>query len=209
MPDIRGLVCFDLDGTLLRGPTVCEVIADALGRSEAMQRFETFSTEVEIAAARVEMARWYAGHSQLHLQKMCARAQWAPGARECVALLQARGVEVVIASITWRFAVAWFASQLKVDRYLGTELLGDGGIEHVWGATKGHWLATAASELGVSSDKVGAVGDSPSDAALLSAAALRFYVGILPPYDVSDVICLPAADIRWVAERVLSDWGLT
>ncbi len=30
------LVAFDLDGTLLRGSTVCQVLAGALGRAERM-----------------------------------------------------------------------------------------------------------------------------------------------------------------------------
>ena len=53
-----GIVAFDLDGTLLRGPTVCEVLAESLGRLQEMRRFESFTQESDIVAARQEMARW-------------------------------------------------------------------------------------------------------------------------------------------------------
>jgi phosphoserine phosphatase len=127
----RGLVPFDLDGTLLRGPTVCELLATPLGRLAEMRRFEALSAESEIAAAREEMARWYAGLSEVELCAALAAAEWAPGAREGIALLRAHGVEVAIASITWRFAVAWVGRSLGVARVLGTGLGPGGRVEHV------------------------------------------------------------------------------
>lgn len=57
----RGLVVFDLDGTVLRGPTVCELLARPLGRLREMESFETLTSEAEIARARAEMVHWYAG----------------------------------------------------------------------------------------------------------------------------------------------------
>lgn len=63
----RGLVAFDLDGTSLRGRTVCELLAAPLGRRDEMRRFEALSGEAALAAAREEMARWYAGRSEAEL----------------------------------------------------------------------------------------------------------------------------------------------
>jgi hypothetical protein len=57
-----GLAVFDLDGTLLRGPTVCEVLAQALGRLDHMKQLEALIaglSDIDITAAREEMARWY------------------------------------------------------------------------------------------------------------------------------------------------------
>jgi len=42
------LVAFDLDGTLLRGSTVCECIADGLGRRAEMARFERLTAQDDI-----------------------------------------------------------------------------------------------------------------------------------------------------------------
>lgn len=47
-----GLAVFDLDGTLLRGPTVCEILAEALGRPERMREREKVASESALKAAR-------------------------------------------------------------------------------------------------------------------------------------------------------------
>jgi phosphoserine phosphatase len=76
--DVHGLVVFDLDGTLLRGPTVCEVLAESLGHIEEMRRFERLSGEREIITARGEMARWYKDLSIDDLQALLENLNWAP-----------------------------------------------------------------------------------------------------------------------------------
>jgi phosphoserine phosphatase len=139
-PSSRGLVVFDLDGTLLRGLTVCEILAAPLGRLHATQSFEVLTSEAEIAKARIEMARWYAGVPRARLLEPLGAAAWAPGTCEGVARLLVEGVEVAIASITWQFAVEWFARQLGVSRFLGTGLSPSGAVHHVWPRDKAVWL---------------------------------------------------------------------
>ncbi len=67
MRPLCGLVAFDLDGTPLRGPTVCGLIARPLGRLPEMQRFEADLSRAGIHAARLAMARWYRGHARAAL----------------------------------------------------------------------------------------------------------------------------------------------
>jgi len=203
----RGLVAFDLDGTLLRGPTVCELLAAPLGRLAEMRRFEALSSEREIAAAREEMARWYEGRSTTELCEALEAATWAPGAREGVALLQANGVEVVIASITWSFAVEWVAERLGVARSLGTRLEPGGGVGHVWPRDKARWLERLLSELRVAAGRAAAVGDSGSDAELLEAAELRFFVGAGPLPALPALEHRPAGDIAAIAREILGRWA--
>ena len=141
------------------------------------------------------------------LREALGAARLAPGAREGTALLRANGVEVVIASITWEFAVRWVAEELGVARILGTRLGPDGRIGHVWPADKARWLAGLAAELGPPAGRTAAVGDSPSDAGLLSAAALRFYVGEGPPPEVPGLVHRPGADVAGIARDLLAAWG--
>ena len=210
LPPTRGLVCFDLDGTLLRGRTVCELLAEPLGRRREMEQLESSkpTSEQEIVEARAEMARWYDGVPLAELKSYCEGAVWAPGAREAVAYLQHRDIHVAIASITWKFAVAWFAAKLNITSFLGTDLLPSGAIEHVWGCTKGTWLLQLANDLGVEAGRIAAVGDSAGDTDLLKASALRFFVGSEPPDSVPAVIHLPAADIRTIAEHIIHVWQI-
>lgn len=203
----RALVAFDLDGTLLRGATVCELLAAPLGRLAEMRRFEALSAEPEIAAARREMARWYEGRSVRELCEALGAATWAPGAREGIALLQAGGVEVAIASITWSFAVEWVAERLGVTRTLGTRLERGGRVRHVWPRDKGRWLERLVAELGVPAERVAAAGDSGSDADLLAASSLRFFVGAGAPPPLPALEHRPAADIGSLAREILERWA--
>jgi len=210
LPQTHGLVCFDLDGTLLRGQTVCELLAKPLGRLREMEQLESYAltSEQEIIDARAEMARWYDGVSLAELRRYCEDAVWAPGAIEAVAYLQHRNIHVAIASITWKFAIAWFAAKLNITNFLGTDLLPAGRIEHVWGRTKGTWVRQLANDLGVEESRIAAAGDSAGDTDLLNASALRFYVGAEPPDSVPAVIHLPAADIRTIAEHIIHVWEI-
>jgi phosphoserine phosphatase len=128
----RGLIVFDLDGTLIRGPSVCEIFAAHLGRLEAQQGFEKLQSLAELSEARREMARWYSAVARSALVELLTEAPLAPKTRKGMALLRAQGVECAIASITWEFGVAWFAGQLGVRHYLGTRLGDAGEITHVW-----------------------------------------------------------------------------
>ena len=101
-----GLVAFDLDGTLLRGDTVCLRIARRIGRLERMREFEALVAEADIRAAREEMALWYHGLGPDDLCAHLAPEMLAPGAAEGFALLRERGIATAIVSITWDFATA-------------------------------------------------------------------------------------------------------
>lgn len=202
-----GLVVFDLDGTLLRGSTVCEVLAARLGRLEEMRSFEALTEEHEIARARAELVRWYSAISRGQLVSFLEAAQWAPGAREGIARLRRAGVEVAIASITWKFAVDWFAVQLGVTHTLGTGLREDGAIQHVWPRHKADWLHDLASRLAVPYERTAAVGDSSGDLAMLGVAGLRFFVGLEPPPALK-CVHFPSGSILDVAQNILAQWPL-
>jgi phosphoserine phosphatase len=202
----RGLVVFDLDGTLLRGPTVCELLAAPLGRTNEMRAFESVRTEQEIARARVEMARWYSGIPRGRLLKSLETARCGSGVVEGVALLREAGIEVAIASITWKFGVEFFAARLGVSRTLGTGLREDGTIDHAWPWHKAAWVRALSSELAVPHERTAAVGDSSRDIDMLRATALRVFVGLHPP-DGLKCVHFPDGDIAEVARHILAQWA--
>ena len=203
---VRGLAAFDLDGTLLRGPTVCEILAKPLGRLAEMQRFESQPVHADFTSAREEMARWYSGVSVDELVCHLRTAQWAPGAHESVRLLQREGIEVALVSVTWSFAVAWFAKQVNISYYLGTGLSPSGEIAHVWGPDKASFIRTLSAKLQVPRDRVAAIGDSCGDFEMLKEADLRIFVGKTAPTDITSLTHLPDADLRTVADHLLHEW---
>ncbi len=199
------LVAFDLDGTLLRGDTVCEVLARRLGRLDRMRELEATATGLDAQMlARAEMVSWYEGYSPAELQGFAAEACLAPGAQEGCALLGEAGVEIVILSVTWGFAVEWFARELGATSWIGTSLEPGGSIGHVWPEDKASWLDTKLETVGLSRRQVAAVGDSRGDVPLLHAAGLPVFVGLeLLPELPEDTQHMPAADVRDIARLIL------
>ena len=207
LKSIRGLAVFDLDGTLLRGDTVCEVLAKPLDRLVEMKEFEGLTEEHDIAAAREQMIGWYKTRTTSELLAELPSASWAPGAHEAVRRLQSVGVAVAIASLTWQFAVSWFASQLSVADYLGTDLFPDGRIIHVWPRDKARWMRELAAAHGVRPDRIAAIGDSKGDLEMLHAASLRVFVGSTVPSGLGEVIHAPNANLCQVADRIIDEWA--
>jgi HAD superfamily phosphoserine phosphatase-like hydrolase len=203
---VRGLAAFDLDGTLLRGPTVCEILAKPLGRLAEMQRLESLQTEIDFTTAREEMARWYKDVAVDDLVLHLRNAEWAPGALESVRCLQRESIEVALVSVTWDFAVAWFAEQLNISHCLGTGLSPMGEIAHVWGPDKAEYIRQLSAKLQVPSHRLAAIGDSRGDFEMLNEAELRIFVGKTAPTHIASLIHLPDSDLRIVAERILQEW---
>jgi phosphoserine phosphatase len=171
-----------------------------------MRRLESFTAEPDIAIARAEMAEWYRGHSVASLRESLRETSWAPGAHEAIRRLQGAGILVAVASYTWKFAVEWFAQELNVRHYLGTDLSPEGRILHVWSRDKGHWLVALASKEGVPQERTAAVGDSLGDADMFQVAGLRIFVGAQLSDGIGEVIHMPQADLRDVADRILDAW---
>lgn len=197
------LAAFDLDGTLLRGDTVCEGIAEELGRLERMRELEQVSTREELLASREEMAGWYRPHTFTELTEPLAGLDLAPGARETFELCRDHGVTTAIVSLTWDFAVEHFAEELGADHFVGTTLHPDGDITHFLPEDKPIWVRELAQDLGVDMAQVLSVGDTTSDAHMLNTTGHAVFVGDRLPDDLGDVRHAPAADLHAVVGDLL------
>lgn len=198
------LVAFDVDGTLLRGPTICECIAAGIGKQKEMRAFELLTTRDDIAAARATMVSWYRDHDRATLLRHAQTAALAPGAREGVASLKRAGVQVALVSITWHFVVQWLAAELGADWAVGTRWRDNDEIVHFWPTDKATWLAVHATEQGLRLAEIAAVGDSAADLPMLATAGRGYFVGLdpldLPPH----VKHWAAADIMDIVGDLLS-----
>jgi HAD superfamily phosphoserine phosphatase-like hydrolase len=195
------LVAFDLDGTLVRGPTICESLAEPLGKLSRMREFEQLRDLAQIRAARQEMLGWYGDAPQDLYDKLSL--ELAPGAAEAFELLARRGVQTAIVSITWSFAVERLARRLGADAWVGTDAH-SGEIRHFWPNDKPDWLARYASTLGIDMSQVAAVGDSHGDVPMLAAVGHPFFVGADLPGEIAHAVHLPNADVREIARLILS-----
>ena len=204
------LAVFDLDGTLLRGESVWEAIARGIGRLERVREMEQFRPDqvAEMAAAREESAGWYSSFTFDELLDHVTSIQIAPGVDDGFALLREHGFKIAVVSLTWEFAVEWFADRFGGDYFVGTGLSSDGEITHFWPKDKALWLAGLASRLGVDMGDVAAVGDSRGDVAMLLAVGHPYWVGETVPAELEGkVIHEPYGDIREVAESIVRAVG--
>jgi len=123
-----------------------------------MREIEQLRDLAEIRTARQEMLTWYGEP----LEALCANLSQvtvAPGAAEAFESLARLGIHTAIVSITWAFAVAWFARRFGAGAWVGTDAQ-CGEIQHFWPNDKPLWLARHASTLGIDLSEVAAVGDS-------------------------------------------------
>ena len=197
-----GLAAFDLDGTLLRGETVCEGIARQLDRHEQMKEFEGKSGVEAITAAREEMRDWYSSASLSELCSKLPSLQLAPGVREGFSLLKRNGVKTAIVSITWEFAVEWFSRLLEADYFVGVRLSPDRQITHFWPHDKPIWVAELARDLGLDLGNVAAVGDSLNDLHMLRVVGHPFFVGAIKPEGLEESAYFPEGDILQIAKQI-------
>jgi haloacid dehalogenase-like hydrolase len=130
----------------------------------------------------------------------------APRAAEGITFLRRHGVAVAIASITWEFAVAWFARQLQVDYFVGTRLEPDGRIMHFWPRDKVTWIQGLRDTLRIPASRIVAIGDSGGDVEMLRAVRHPVFVGATLPGELPGVTHFPGTDIatvaHWIIERL-------
>ena len=119
-------------------------------------------------------------------------------------MLRDHGFKIAIVSLTWDFAVGWFANRLGADHSVGTGLSPGGLITHFWPQDKAQWLTELADKLGVDMKDVAAVGDSGRDIPMLLSVGHRYWVGqTTPPRLERKVIHEPAGDMLLVAHRIV------
>jgi phosphoserine phosphatase len=201
------LVAFDLDGTLTRGLTCMEAIADALGFADQMAAWEQSRTEQELTAARLGMWEYLKHGSSQDITAAIAGIPLAPGAADGIAVLRAAGIRTVIVSLTLAQCAEYFAARLGADAHIGTEPDGNGGFRHVFPANKPALLARHARALGIPAQQVAAAGDSPGDIPMLRAARTSIYVGATLPDGFTPTWHLPQAPIDEIARIILEPDG--
>ncbi|MYD50320.1 MAG: HAD-IB family phosphatase [Dehalococcoidia bacterium] len=205
------LVAFDLDGTLLWGDSVWEAIARGIGCLERVREMEEQIAPdqiAEVTAAREESAGWYSAYTFDELLVHVATMQVAPGVDEGFALLREHGFKIAVVSLTWEFAVEWFANRFGADYFAGTALTPDGQITHFWPEDKALWLTHLARKLGVDMRDMAAVGDTRGDLPMLLAVGHPYWVAKAVPSELDGkVVHQPDGDMLAVAERIVRAVG--
>lgn len=181
---------------------MCQAIAGALGWSERMEELEQLTDLNLIRLGREEIAGWYAGAEPSQLSAFQSGTVLAPGAREAFGWLRQNDVEAAILSVTWEFAVEWFARILGADSFVGTRLNRDGTIDHVWPEDKARTLEKLMLDRGLDRAEVAAVGDSWGDIPMLRVSGHPVFVGPAAP-PIPGLWHAPGLNLLAVAKRLV------
>jgi phosphoserine phosphatase len=198
------LACFDLDGTLVRGTSVSQHLADRFGRTKQMAELECRYAAGEISNSVVaeEQALHYQG---LPLSRVVAELDdiaCIEGIDATLAALRERGVESILGTVTWSFAAEEFRRRHGFAAVSGTEIdLDPDGVPT--GAVKRHFdewdklefVRSYCDANGIGLADCIAVGDSRSDVPLFEAIGLSIALNATPQARDAATVALDTDDL--------------
>ena len=165
------IVCFDLDGTLLPDNSVSLWLAERMGHAQEMKQLEDRFRSGEISNVDIAdaSAGWFRGSRTRDIWAFLAQARWIRGIQPTLDTLKARGLSVVLGTITWRIAGDFLRDRHGFDEVSGTEMevrdeVLTGHITRYFDEyDKRRFVEEACSARGFSLEECVAVGDSRSD----------------------------------------------
>jgi phosphoserine phosphatase len=209
------LVCFDLDGTLIRGTTVSLILAERLGHLGQMQQLEADLAAGRIPPGRIAEATAPAmeGLRLADLPGLLGRAPMLRNLEAGVERLRAGGCRLTLATTTWKFAADYFASRLGMEAGCGTEIRIEDGIARgqlvrfCRPEDKGAFLAACRARWSIPRERTVAVGDSGGDLPLFREAGLRIALNAIPALRAEADVALETEDFAELATAILGWLG--
>jgi phosphoserine phosphatase len=118
------VVVFDLDGTLLRGTSVSLHLAEWMDQGELIAELERRFHAGEISNREVAdvSASWFAGITPEEVWAELEGGPWIEGIEETVGALLAAGCQVLLGTVTWRFAAEMLGRRYGFHAVSGTEM---------------------------------------------------------------------------------------
>jgi phosphoserine phosphatase len=207
------LACFDLDGTLVRGTSVSQHLADRMELGEEMAELERryAAGEISNSLVAVEQAR---GWSHLRVAELTAMLSDIPcidAIDATLAELRSRGIDSILATVTWSFAAEEFGRRHGFLEVSGTEIeLAHGRptgavARHFDERDKLAFVSSYCDRHGIDLAECIAVGDSRSDVPLFGAVG--FAVALNATSDARAAATV-SIDTGWLPDVLdLVPWG--
>jgi phosphoserine phosphatase len=205
------LACFDLDGTLTRGTTVSQHLADRLGQSEQVAELERryASGDISNSVVAEEQARSYRGIALPQVVAKLGDIACIEGIDSTLAALREREIESLLCTVTWSFAAQEFRRRHGFIAVSGTEIgLDPGGV--LTGEVKHHFDEWDKLEFVRSYCKVNdidlakciAVGDSRSDIPLFEAVGFSIALNATPQACEAASVALDTEDLTDILDLI-------
>ena len=178
MTEARGIVAFDLDGTLAPNTTVCLHLGPWVGHHEIEELERLYDigelTNVEVAERD---AAYYKDRKRSEVWKQLEGLELIEGLEETVAWAKRQGLVPIVATVTMSLAADFLCERFGFAAGSGCELsetsdgvLRGGITRHFSADDKASFVERFAQENGLGMKDVVAVGDGTSDLPLFRAA---------------------------------------
>lgn len=205
------VVCFDLDGTLLRKTSVSLFLAERMGYGSVLQELERRFRAGEISNSVIAdtSAAWFQGKTRREIWANLEGASWIRGIRSTVNKLKEQGLKVVLGTVTWKFVAETLQEHFSFDAVSGTEMEEVGGrltgrvLRYFDENDKVAFVKEYCAGQGWPLSTCVAVGDSRSDVALFGKVGLAIALNASSEARAASHVTLDAEDLGVVLEYIL------
>ena len=172
------LACFDLDGTLIMGTSVCLHLAEKLGHLEPLEQLESRYARGVISNSLVAdgLGPYYQGLTLEIIETHLFDVPVINGVPSALATLASKGIESLICTVSWRFVARMIARRFGFVDATGCEMpvdekgtLTDEISKHFDEFDKLEFVKAYCAEKRIPLSQVFAIGDSRSDIPLFGA----------------------------------------
>jgi phosphoserine phosphatase len=199
------LFCFDLDGTLIRGTSSSQHLAERLGHAESLMQLEARYARNEISNQVVadESAFHFKGRSANEIAKLMEGVPLIDGIEATMAKLRDKRITTLLSTVTWRFAAAPIAKRFGFAEFSGTEMHADStGIlsgvvsRHFDEFDKREFVIHFCEAHGIPASQVVAVGDSRSDIPLFKWAGFSVALNASAAAKAAATVSVETGDLQ-------------
>jgi phosphoserine phosphatase len=198
----RGLVCFDVDGTLVPGTSSCAWVAAALGHEAELVAAEAAYAAGEMTnqEASVIDARGWAGHTEAEVLARLATMPLVAGIAETVAWCRDHDLRPILTTLAWTPVGRMLAGRFGFAAYCGPVPEAVGG--RYTGRVAGHFdefgKRDFALSQGFAPEHCVAIGDSRSDLPLFAAVGTSIAFNATPAARAVATDVVDGPDLRAV-----------
>ncbi|MCP4334862.1 MAG: HAD-IB family phosphatase [Gammaproteobacteria bacterium] len=166
------VACFDLDGTLVRGTSTGQHLAEKIGHAKKMVEIETLYRKGIVSNADVAAldGRYYKGYTVSDIHFFLEDAPTIGHIAETVDYLSSKGIPSLVCTLAWEFVAEFFAKRYGFVGWSGPALISDqngvftGKVKSDFHETdKPPFVSDFCSRSNIKMDEVFHVGDSRSD----------------------------------------------
>jgi phosphoserine phosphatase len=183
------VACFDLDGTLVVGSTICRHLGDHFRQGDIIRELDTKYAEGTISNREIAEAEaaLFQGVLRTEVEAALATMPFIGGIAETLGILRAMNIHLLLTTITWEFASRHVANTYGFDSWTGC-LMNDshpgvlsGRLQQVCDENdKRDFVLQYCEQRGIGLDQVFAIGDSRSDVPLFRVAGHSIAINASP-----------------------------